>query len=49
MESVFSAFKRLFGEHLMTLKWDNNLQEVKLKAPLYNRWRDDLIAREMGG
>ncbi len=29
VESVFSAFKRLFGEHLMALKWDNILQEVR--------------------
>ena len=48
-ESVFSAFKRLFGEHLMALKWDNILQEVRLKVALYNRWRDESIAREAGG
>ncbi len=48
-ESVFSAFKRLFGEHLMALKWDNIVQEVRLKAALYNKWRDESIAREAGG
>ncbi len=37
VESVFSAFKRLFGEHLMALKWDNIMQEVRLKVALYNR------------
>ena len=35
-ESVFSAFKRLFGEHLMALKWDNIVQEVRLKVIQYN-------------
>lgn len=48
-ESVFSAFKRLFGEHLMALKWENIVQEVRLKVALYNRWRDESIAREAGG
>ena len=48
-ESVFSAFKRLFGEHLMALKWENIVQEVRLKVSLYNRWRDESIAREAGG
>ncbi len=46
VESVFSAFKRLFGEHLMALKWDNIIQEVRLKVALYNRWRDESIAWE---
>ncbi len=45
---MFSAFKRLFGEHLMALKWDNILQEVRLKVALYNRWRDESIAWEAG-
>ena len=49
VESVFSAFKRLFGEHLMALKWDNIVQEVRLKVALYNRWRDESMAREAGG
>ena len=48
-ESVFSAFKRLFGEHLMALKWENIVQEVRLKVALYNRWRDESMAREAGG
>ncbi len=46
VESVFSAFKRLFGEHLMALNWDNIIQEVRLKVALYNRWRDESIAWE---
>ena len=49
VESVFSAFKRLFGEHLLALKWENIVQEVKLKVIQYNKWRDESIVREAGG
>ena len=49
VESVFSAFKRLLGEHLMALKWDNIMQEVRFKVALHNRWRDESIAREARG
>ena len=42
-------FKRMLGVHLMALKWENILQEVRLKAVLYNKWRDASIAREAGG
>ena len=48
-EAVFSVFKRLFGEHLMALKWENIVQEIRLKVALYNKWRDESIARETGG
>ena len=41
VESVFSAFNLLLDEHLMAFKWDNILQEVRLKVALYNRWRDE--------
>lgn len=49
VEGVFSMFKRLFGEHLMALKWENIVQEVRLKVALYNKWRDESIARKAGG
>ncbi len=49
VEAVFSVFKRLFGEHLMALKWDNIVQEIRLKVIQYNKWRDESIAREAGG
>ena len=49
VEGVFSVFKRLFGEHLMALKWDNIVQEVRLKVALYNKWRDESMARKAGG
>ncbi len=47
VESVFSAFKRLFGEHLMALKWENIVQEIRLKVIQCNKWRDESI--ELGG
>ena len=32
VEIVFSAFKRMFGEHLYSLKWKNMVQEVRIKV-----------------
>ena len=46
-EGAFSIFKRIFGEHVMSLKWENIIQEIWLKVALYNRWRDESIAREL--
>ena len=40
VEIVFSAFKRMFGEHLYSLKWKNMVQEVRIKAAAYNRLVD---------
>ena len=40
VEIVFSAFKRMFGEHLYSLKWKNMVQEVRIKAATYNRLVD---------
>ena len=39
-EIVFSAFKRMFGEHLYSLKWKNMVQEVRIKVAAYNRLVD---------
>ena len=36
VEIVFSAFKRMFGEHLYSLKWKNMVQEVRIKVAAYN-------------
>ena len=49
VEGAFSIFKRIFGEHVMSLKWENIIQEIRLKVALYNRWRDESIARELEG
>ena len=40
VEIVFSAFKRMFGEHLYSLKWKNMVQEVRIKVVAYNRLVD---------
>ena len=39
-EIVFSAFERMFGGHLYSLKWKNMVQEVRIKAATYNRLAD---------
>ncbi len=46
VEGVFSIFKRVFGEHVLALKWENIVHEIQLKVSLYNRWRDESLARE---
>ncbi|MGH9910264.1 MAG: transposase [Nitrososphaerales archaeon] len=35
-ESVFSAFKRTFGEHVKAVRWNNMVKELMLKASIYN-------------
>ena len=40
VEIVFSAFKRMFGGHLYSLKWKNMVQEVRIKVATYNRLVD---------
>ena len=39
-EIVFSAFKRMFGEHLYPLKWKNMVQEVRIKVATHHRLVD---------
>ena len=34
-ESVFSSIKRTFGEYVSSVKWDNIVNELLLKASLY--------------
>jgi len=36
VESVFSVLKRIFGEHVRAVKWENIIREISLKASLYN-------------
>ena len=45
--SAFSIFKRIFGEHVLSLQWESIIQEIRLKVALYNKWRDESIAREL--
>ena len=35
-ESVFSSIKRTFGEHVASVKWNNIVNELLLKASIYN-------------
>jgi transposase len=35
-ESAFSAFKRMFGEHVKAVRWKNMVKELMLKASIYN-------------
>ena len=46
-EGAFSIFKRIFGEQVLSLKWEDIIQEIRLKVALYNKWRDESIAREL--
>ena len=34
---MLSAFKRMFGEYLCSLKWNNMVHEGKVKAAAYDR------------
>jgi hypothetical protein len=36
-ETVFSSIKRMFGEHVYSIKIKNMIQEMMLKASLYNK------------
>jgi hypothetical protein len=35
-ESAFSSIKRIFGEHTSSIKWGNIINELLLKASIYN-------------
>jgi hypothetical protein len=35
-ESAFSSIKRVFGEHIVSIKWKNIINELLLKASIYN-------------
>lgn len=35
-ESAFSSIKRIFGEHITSVKWANIVKELLLKASIYN-------------
>jgi len=36
VESVFSAFKRIFGEHVKAVRWKNMVKELMLMTSIYN-------------
>ena len=35
-ETVFSSMKRMFGEHVISIKWKNIVNELFMKAHMYN-------------
>ena len=35
-ESAFSCLKRVFGEYICSVKWENIVKELLLKASIYN-------------
>ena len=41
---VFYTFKQMFNEHLYSIKRNNMMQEVRIKAAMYNK----LVGREAG-
>ncbi len=47
IETIFSAFKRIFGESVAARKWENIVQEIKIKIAVYNMLRG--IAEEVAG
>lgn len=42
VETVFSSIKRTFGEHVLSIKWDNIVNELMLKASIYNLFIDKM-------
>lgn len=36
VESAFSSIKRTFGEYVTSVKWNNIVKELLVKASLYN-------------
>jgi hypothetical protein len=41
-ESAFSSIKRTFGEHVLSVKWNNIINELMLKASIYNLFMDNM-------
>jgi hypothetical protein len=35
-ETVFSSMKRMFGEHVISIKWKNIVNELLMMAHMYN-------------
>src|SRR6188472_1699363 len=43
-ESAFSSIKRTFGEYVSSIKWNNIVNELLLKASIYNMFVDKMAA-----
>ena len=47
-EGAFSTFKRVFGERVMSPRVrERHPEDTRLKVSLYNKWRDESMAREL--
>lgn len=42
-ETAFSSIKRTFGEHVLSTKWNNIVNELMFKASIYNLFMDKMI------
>lgn len=40
IEIIISAFKRMFGDHVHSRKWEHIVQEIRLRAAQYNKWQE---------
>ena len=43
VETVFSCIKRMFGEYVTAIRFDNMVKEMMLKASLYNLFQSITI------
>jgi hypothetical protein len=43
VESVFSCIKRMFGEYVTAIKFENMIKEMILKASLYNLFQSIIV------
>ena len=43
VESVFSCIKRMFGEYVTAIRFENMIKEMILKASLYNLFQSIII------
>jgi hypothetical protein len=43
-ESAFSSIKKTFGEHVSSVKWNSIVNELMLKASIYNLFMDKMMA-----
>ena len=44
-ESAFSSIKRMFGEYASSIKWNNIVNELMLKASIYNMFIDKTMIK----
>mgnify|MGYP003449484834 FL=1 len=43
IEAVFSCIKRMFGEYVTAIRFENMIKEIMLKASLYNLFQSITI------